>query len=92
MDRQEPPTGIMRLMGNVMNSIGILSFVALAATMSITPPVIADEPEARAILVLDASGSMWGQVDDRPKILIARDVIQGLMDDWNPDVALGVTA
>ncbi|MGI9450950.1 MAG: vWA domain-containing protein, partial [Geminicoccaceae bacterium] len=46
----------------------------------------------RAILVLDASGSMWGQIDGTPKIAIARDVIQGLLGDWSSKVELGLTA
>lgn len=46
----------------------------------------------RAILVLDASGSMWGQVEGTPKIAIARDVIDGLLQAWNPNVELGVCA
>ena len=46
----------------------------------------------RAILVLDASGSMWGQIDGTHKITIARDVIGGLLQDWDPKVHLGVTA
>ncbi|MGI9452204.1 MAG: hypothetical protein ACR2QH_16425 [Geminicoccaceae bacterium] len=46
----------------------------------------------RAILVLDASGSMWGQIEGVPKITIAREVIDGLLQDWDPSVELGVTA
>lgn len=65
--------------------------IALVGAMTALP-VMADEATERAILVLDASGSMWGQVDGTPKITIARDVIQGLVDDWNPNVELGVTA
>ncbi len=38
----------------------------------------ADSPSARVILVLDASGSMWGRIADRPKIEIARRVIREL--------------
>ena len=34
-----------------------------------------------AILVLDASGSMWGQIDGKAKIEIAREVIGDLLDD-----------
>ena len=28
--------------------------------------------EGRSIIVLDGSGSMWGQIDGRPKLEIAR--------------------
>ena len=45
----------------------------------------------RAVLVLDVSGSMWGQVDNTPKIAVARDVIGKLVRNWNPKVRLGLT-
>ena len=51
-----------------------------------------DTGTAQAILLLDASGSMWGRVDDTPKISIARDVIRGLLGDWSPKVQLGLIA
>ena len=52
----------------------------------------AEPPSARVVLVLDASGSMWGQIDGRPKIVIARQVIHELLDDWDLSVHLGLTA
>ncbi len=33
----------------------------------------------RAIIVLDGSGSMWGQIDGKAKISIARDVLSGVL-------------
>lgn len=52
----------------------------------------AEPPSARVVLILDASGSMWGQIDGRHKIEIAREVIHDLLDDWDPSVHLGLTA
>ncbi|MEM6538719.1 MAG: VWA domain-containing protein [Pseudomonadota bacterium] len=52
---------------------------------------LASEP-ARAVMVLDASGSMWGQIDGEPKISIARQVIDGLITEWDPGVELGLIA
>lgn len=46
----------------------------------------------KTILVLDASGSMWGQIDGEPKILIAREVINGLLDTLPSGQALGLSA
>jgi Ca-activated chloride channel family protein len=45
----------------------------------------------RASLVLDASGSMWQRLEGRTKVEIARDAVDGLLADWNPEVALGMT-
>jgi len=53
----------------------------------------AETPEqGDAILVLDASGSMWGQIDGEPKIVIAREVISGLLDDLPAERRLGLIA
>lgn len=47
---------------------------------------------ASAILVLDASGSMWGEVDGKHKIEIARDVIASTLENWDPGVHIGLMA
>jgi Ca-activated chloride channel family protein len=44
------------------------------------------------MLILDASGSMWGEVEGRPKIEIAREVLADLVASWNPAIPLGVMA
>jgi len=56
-------------------------------------PVSAGSPAPGAVmLILDASGSMWGQIEGKAKILIAREVIGELMTNWNPDLDLGLMA
>lgn len=45
-----------------------------------------------AILVLDASGSMWGQIDGKSKVEIARSVIGELLDKLPADRRLGLVA
>ncbi|RYD15680.1 MAG: VWA domain-containing protein [Lysobacteraceae bacterium] len=47
---------------------------------------------ASAMLVLDASGSMWGQVDGRAKIEIAREAVGTLVAQWNDATDLGLMA
>ena len=76
---------IIGFLGPVFLSAGLISVSAVAEGSNPTS-------SERAILVLDASGSMWGQIDGTPKITIARDVIQGLLQDWSPEVELGLTA
>jgi len=44
------------------------------------------------ILVLDASGSMWGQISGTSKIEIAREAVASLVTDWNADDPLGLVA
>ncbi len=64
----------------------------LALGVAAYPAVAAESPSARVVLILDASGSMWGQIGGRHKIEIAREVIHELLDDWDPSVHLGLTA
>lgn len=49
----------------------------------------ADRPNT--ILVLDGSGSMWGQIDGVNKIVIAREVIADMLEAMADDVSLGLT-
>jgi Ca-activated chloride channel family protein len=76
----------MRGFGRVL-AWGALAFGLLVAT---NPAVPADEPAARVMLILDASGSMWGQVDGKAKILIARDAVRDLTKNWDPNIAIGL--
>src|SRR5690606_17493090 len=63
-------------------------FVALMAAMA--SPLLAQEEISRTILVLDASGSMWGQIDGKAKIEIAREVIGELIDGLPENTELGL--
>lgn len=65
----------------------LLSALCLAAT-TLVSPALAD----KAILVIDGSGSMWGQIDGKNKIVIARETVGALMADWSPDTELGLIA
>lgn len=42
------------------------------------------------ILVLDASGSMWGKIQGKTKIEIARETITEMAKEWDNEVALGL--
>lgn len=46
----------------------------------------------RAIIVLDASGSMWGQIDGRPKLEIARETLGTVLSGMPGDLELGLMA
>lgn len=45
----------------------------------------------KAIIIFDASGSMWGQIDGIPKITIARNALKNVVREWNPSIELGLT-
>ncbi|MAS91564.1 MAG: hypothetical protein CMO55_00085 [Verrucomicrobiales bacterium] len=66
---------------------------ALVAGISCFPTnTSAQESPGKTIIILDASGSMWGQIDGQPKIEIARNVIGELLNDLDPNIELGLMA
>ncbi len=70
-------------------SLAALSF-ALATTFSAAAQA-PDAPED-TMLVFDASGSMWGQIEGVNKIVIARDVIEELILSMPAERRLGLVA
>ncbi|PQO24329.1 hypothetical protein C2I36_03480 [Rhodobacteraceae bacterium WD3A24] len=66
---------------------------ALAAILTMGIAAAAPAQEApRTMLVLDGSGSMWGQIDGTAKIEIARDAIGDMLDSWQDGRELGLMA
>ena len=49
------------------------------------------EDNPRAVIIFDASGSMWGQINGVTKLEIARDALKNVVTEWNPSVELGLT-
>ena len=68
------------------NRVGIAAACLVIAFLAPTVTVAKDS----VIVVFDGSGSMWGQVDGKPKIEIAREVMGTLLQDWNEDIDLGL--
>jgi Ca-activated chloride channel family protein len=62
--------------------------LGLGILLGVGGAAVADD----AILVLDASGSMWGQIEGTSKVEIARAVMGGLLDDLPADRRLGLVA
>ena len=46
----------------------------------------------KAIIILDASGSMWGQIDGKPKLEIARESLRTVLQSMPADLELGFMA
>ncbi|MEL6690817.1 MAG: VWA domain-containing protein [Pseudomonadota bacterium] len=63
----------------------------LAALLLSIPAALSAQGAPNTILVLDGSGSMWGQIDGVNKIVIAREVVGTLLDDFPQDQNLGLT-
>ena len=59
-------------------SLLAVSLLAITAGLAATPPA-----PTRTMVVLDASGSMWGQIGGRPKIAIAREAVDSMLSGWS---------
>ena len=57
----------------------ITRFIAIFAFCTVLPVSSFAQSTGKTILVLDASGSMWGQIDGEAKITIAQRVIGDLL-------------
>lgn len=77
----------MRANSNVVKiALFALSVLFVASTPA---PLAAKE---RIMLILDSSGSMWGQVNGVNKHIIAREVIGTVLGDIDEDIEMGVMA
>ena len=73
------------------SAICLIGLMFLAGALCAAPSAHAgDQP--RIMIILDASGSMWGQIQGKAKIEIAREVMTDLLRDWDPNIQLGLTA
>lgn len=68
----------MRILNTLAVVAGLLPCSALA--------------EGRSIIVLDGSGSMWGQIDGRPKLEIAREALATVLQGIPPETEIGLMA
>ncbi|MEB2314562.1 MAG: VWA domain-containing protein [Xanthomonadaceae bacterium] len=73
-----------------MHAHSPLSLTALLALLPLAAGVAAAAPP-QSILVLDASGSMWGQIEGRAKIAIAREAVGTMLSGWS-DGDIGLMA
>ncbi|MCK9517009.1 MAG: VWA domain-containing protein [Ottowia sp.] len=55
-------------------------------------PLQAAQAAEDVLIVYDASGSMWGQIDGVNKIITAREVLAELVQGWPQDTNLGLVA
>ena len=83
-----------RTVGIIAASIASFAIAALFAPSwaAQSSSAKADKQAGETILILDASGSMWGQVGGRAKIEIAREAVGSMLASWPRDEALGLMA
>ena len=64
----------------------------VAASQSSSSAKASKADVKRTVLVLDASGSMWGQIHGKAKIEIAKEVLNRLIDGLPADLQVGLYA
>ncbi len=70
----------------------IFLYVALALLLSGISGAASAATYPEVMFVLDASGSMWGRVNDTPKIEIAREVMGKIIPSLPEEVTVGLAA
>ena len=63
----------------------------LALSLTAFATIATAQNQPNTVLVMDGSGSMWGQVDGVAKITIAQDVVGKLLSDFPVEQGLGLT-
>lgn len=63
-----------------------------AAAAALSPASAAAQSSPDTLIVLDASGSMWGQIDGRAKIEIARETLSTVLSEVTSDMNIGMIA
>lgn len=74
--------------------LGCLFFWSVGSTFAIAQEATKPAPSIGhdTMIVLDASGSMWGQIEGEAKISIAKTVVGDVLMDWDRDTGLGLIA
>jgi Ca-activated chloride channel family protein len=70
------------------SAIGLIILILLVFSQSAMPQV----QGGNVIFIFDASGSMWGQVEGKAKIQIAKEVLTGLIQDLPEGMNVGLVA
>jgi Ca-activated chloride channel homolog len=74
----------------VLAFIGIVMFSMTIANVQASTDN--SEEAVNTLFILDASGSMWGQIDGKPKITIAKEVMGKLIPELPRDERIGLIA
>ena len=69
-----------------------LAAALLTCAISAHAQPAAPQGPGQSMLVLDASGSMWGQIGGKPKIEIAREAVASMLATWPTSQQLGLMA
>ena len=66
--------------------------LALLALVYLNVIPISVQAAERTMIVLDGSGSMWGQINGKPKLVIARETLREVLKGVSDTTILGLMA
>lgn len=75
----------------IFNTILVFTFIYFSLAAQ-NQEVNISGNSAPVIFIYDASGSMWGDLNGKTKMEVARDVLSRNIDDLNPEQSLGLVA
>ena len=68
------------------------AMIVIAAVLFVAPPGALAAGKTNLVMIFDASGSMWGQIDGKAKITIAKEAMDLIVNDLPPDINIGLVA
>lgn len=74
-----------------MRALALIAALALPSVLTLPTPAPAQE-RPNLMIVLDGSGSMWGQVGGRPKIELARQALSSVLSEAESGTEIGMLA
>jgi Ca-activated chloride channel family protein len=79
-------------MGRLLQSLVVAGFSVASLLVTFNVPSAAAQEEPGVIFVLDGSGSMWGQIEGRSKIEVAKEIMVRLVDELPPNIRTGLVS
>ncbi len=73
---------------NLFSCLRLVTAILIGAISLVTTAFAED----RTMIVLDGSGSMWGRIDERPKLEIARETLRQVLQGVPESIELGLIA
>lgn len=78
-------------MGFVGKGNALVASVVLSSVLSLSGPALSQQQlHPRTIIVMDGSGSMWGQINEVPKLSIARKTVADVLANVPANMELGL--
>jgi len=74
---------------------GVSMFAIILSAFAVVPTVLAEDNTGQGfntLFILDASGSMWGRINGKPKIAIAKEVMTKLAPELPDNSHIGLIA